>query len=122
MIALGALNPPSAGGAMLVAACLLALYGTAIGINLARGRDNIDCGCTGPALGQTLSGWLIMRNLVLVGVALVGACEAAVGARSVADFMLIGAGIFVGGVLYHAFNQLTANVPKLDALDSLMEH
>lgn len=42
---------------------LLALYSGAIGINLARGRRDIDCGCNGfGQQRQTLSGWLLLRN------------------------------------------------------------
>ena len=54
----------------LAAALLLAVYAAAIGINLARGRTDIDCGCSGTAARTTLSGWLVVRNLVLVAMAL----------------------------------------------------
>ena len=50
---------------------LLSLYTVAIGINLLRGRRDIDCGCAGPTVRQTLSGWLVLRNLGLLGVVLV---------------------------------------------------
>jgi len=46
------------------AAGLFALYSIAIGINLARGRERIDCGCGG--VGQQLSWFLIARNLLLI--------------------------------------------------------
>jgi len=52
------------------AAAMLALYAAAIGINLARGRRTLDCGCTGPALRRPISGWLVARNLLLAAVAL----------------------------------------------------
>jgi len=41
---------------------LLAVYSAAVGINLARGRRDIDCGCLGPGHRQTLSEWLLVRN------------------------------------------------------------
>lgn len=44
---------------------LLGLYTGAISINLLRGRVDIDCGCSGPALRQTLSYWLVLRNALL---------------------------------------------------------
>lgn len=48
---------------------LLTLYLLAMALNILRGRTEIDCGCHGPAHRQTLSAWLLVRNLVLVLVA-----------------------------------------------------
>ena len=45
------------------AAALMLLFATAIGVNLARGRDDIDCGCFQSTHRQQLSGWLVGRNL-----------------------------------------------------------
>lgn len=50
------------------AALLLAGYGLAMAINLARGRREIHCGCGGKP--QPLSAWLLLRNLVLAAAAL----------------------------------------------------
>ncbi len=61
-------GPASVGGVVTacVAVGLLALYATAISINLARGRRDIDCGCLGPAGGSVRIGpWLLVRNAVL---------------------------------------------------------
>jgi uncharacterized membrane protein YphA (DoxX/SURF4 family) len=45
---------------------LLAVYSGAIGVNLARGRRHIDCGCNGFGQSrQTISGWLLVRNASL---------------------------------------------------------
>jgi Methylamine utilisation protein MauE len=54
------------------AAALLGLYAGAMATNLARGRRHIDCGCAGPAARRTISGWLVVRNVVLACVALAG--------------------------------------------------
>ncbi len=54
------------------AALLLLVYAGAVAINLARGRRHIDCGCTGPAARRPVSGWLVGRNALVAGVALVG--------------------------------------------------
>jgi hypothetical protein len=50
------------------AATLLAAYAGAVLINLLRGRADIDCGCGGTA--QPLSYWLVLRNVLLGGAAL----------------------------------------------------
>ncbi len=67
-VALGLLWPASAVGASAAAASLLALYSGAIAINLARGRREIDCGCS--AHPQPLSHGLLLRNALLAAVAL----------------------------------------------------
>lgn len=52
---------------LAAAALLLVLYGLAMGINLARRKLGLDCGCTP---GQTpISAGLVLRNLVLAGLA-----------------------------------------------------
>jgi uncharacterized protein (DUF58 family) len=55
----------------VLALLLLTLYTAAIGINLLRGRRDIDCGCAGPAVRQTLSARLLLRNLVFTVMVLV---------------------------------------------------
>lgn len=54
-----------------MASGLLMIYTLAIVINLARGRLDIDCGCSGAAIRQTLSAWLVVRNAGLLAAALV---------------------------------------------------
>jgi hypothetical protein len=56
--------------ACVVAIALLALYSVAIGVNLARGRRDIDCGCLGPAgRSPRIGPWLIVRNAWLASAA-----------------------------------------------------
>lgn len=46
---------------------LLVIYSCAMGINLARGRRDIDCGCsTSLSVRKTLDGWLLVRNALLI--------------------------------------------------------
>ena len=47
------------------AAAQLIVFAAAIAVNLRRGRTGIDCGCFGSRLRQRLSGWMVVRNLVL---------------------------------------------------------
>ncbi len=55
----------------LTGAVLLLMYSTAIAINLIRGRREIPCGCN-IRNGQTISWWLVLRNVGLIGIALIG--------------------------------------------------
>jgi hypothetical protein len=50
---------------VMMGCALLAVYASAILINLIRGRTWMDCGCLGSA-GEGLSYWLVTRNLVML--------------------------------------------------------
>jgi Methylamine utilisation protein MauE len=51
--------------AAVAAAVLLLSYAAAIGINLHRGRRDIDCGCT--MQPRPIGGWMIVRNVLMAG-------------------------------------------------------
>lgn len=110
------LLPPVRAIASLVALALLALYSAAIAANLARGRREIDCGCTGPALRQPLSGWLLARNAVLASLAVCGALPVSARALGAADALPVVGGALAFFALYGAANQLAANAPASRAI------
>ncbi len=119
LAALGLLLSATRAGAALLMAVLLATFSAAIAINLARGRREIDCGCFGPALRQTLSGWLLARNAMLLAAAAVLAAPAGVRPLGFADFVTIGFGAATLMVLYASMNYLFANAPWIRALSRL---
>ncbi|KPF89670.1 MULTISPECIES: MauE/DoxX family redox-associated membrane protein [unclassified Novosphingobium] len=53
-----------------VAMALLLLFAIAMGINIARGRREIDCGCGRSDLRQPLSWLLVVRNVLLAALLL----------------------------------------------------
>jgi hypothetical protein len=78
------------------AAGLLLVFALAMGINLRRGRSNIDCGCFQSALRQPLRWALVMRNIVLA--LLLGLAMRTSGPadwRSVIDGLLVGGALFL---------------------------
>jgi hypothetical protein len=100
----------------LASVALLLMYASAIGVNLARGRRDIDCGCAGRAAQGSLHGGLVVRNLVLAGLALVVSFPG--GSRSlhwVDGVTLVGL-VVSGAVLYAAADRAMANAPQLAAL------
>jgi hypothetical protein len=105
-------------GAAALAAVLLAIYASAMAINLARGRRHIDCGCFGPAAeaGHTLSGGLLLRNAVLILVSASLLFPAAERALTWLDVAGIAAATAAGLALYAATDQLLANAPRLREL------
>jgi uncharacterized membrane protein len=107
-------RPYAAVGAML----LLTVFNVAIGINLARGRREIDCGCFSSVLKQRLSGGLIVRNIALTGLAAWlawGAPQATVGTVGWLDWLVGLAAALVVAFIYMSVILLTAQggwVPK----------
>ena len=79
----GIVGPPSSLPAATVAAVLASGlflgFAAAIGINIARGRRDIDCGCFGSRSGGRLTWWLAGRTVALAATA---AAIAVVGDRA----------------------------------------
>ena len=92
----------------LVAGALLALYGLAIALNLARGRRDIDCGCGGPFGRQTLSEGLVLRNAGLAAAALLVALPLAPRALGWLDAFTALAAVTSAALLHLAASALLA--------------
>ena len=103
------LVPPTRSVGALLAGALLVLYAGAIAINLARGRTEIDCGCSWGAGGQGISAWLLLRNAVLLPFAFLAGSSWAGRPFGPADGLVAlaaGLGLLM---LYHAADRLIAN-------------
>ncbi len=98
---------------------LLMVFTGAIAINLARGRSNIDCGCFGPALRQELSGWLLLRNLFLVILAVLVVFPESGRVLESLDAVTIVLGAMTLITLYASANVAIGNAPKTRALEML---
>ena len=91
----------------LFAAILFTVYWVAMGVNLARGRTYIDCGCGDE---PTRIGWgVLLRNGVLIALAVTGwLLEASSpGAPGYAVAVVLAV---TGAAIYFALEQLLANV------------
>lgn len=97
----GPVGPVSAAG-------LLALYGGAIALNLARGRRWLDCGCLGPSLRQPISGALVARNALLAAAALACLLPAAARALVWLDFATIAAATACLALVWHGAHRVLA--------------
>jgi uncharacterized membrane protein YphA (DoxX/SURF4 family) len=98
----------------LLAIALLGAYTLGIAINLWRDRRDIDCGCGGEP--TPLSGWLVVRNLILIGLAAMIAGPAPASALTWSVVLLILASMAVALFVYAAANQLLANIGKRERL------
>jgi len=100
----------------VAAAGLLVLYGAAIAVNLARGRQHIDCGCAGPAVRRPISSWLVARNAVLAAAALVGLAPVRPRPFVWVDALTVVAATATLAALYVSLDGLLAQAPALARL------
>ena len=98
------------------AAALLGLYAAAIAVNLARGRRHLDCGCTGPVLRRPISGWLVLRNLVLIAIALVDLLPVTTRPLVWIDHLTVVAATAAFAACWMATDRLLATAPGLARL------
>jgi Methylamine utilisation protein MauE len=101
---------------LAAAAALLALYAAAIAVNLARGRLHLDCGCTGPALRRPISGWLVLRNLALVAIALADLTPVSARPLLWIDRLTVVAATAAFAACWMATDRLLATAPGLARL------
>lgn len=103
-------------GAAGLAIALLTIYGAGMAINLSLGRRDIDCGCFGPAGNagsrHALSGWLLLRNLLLIAVTVFLFIPVTARDLTALDLATIVAATVAGLVIYSAADQLIANAPR----------
>jgi hypothetical protein len=101
--------PWTHGEADLAAAALLLVFAAAMGVNLARGRRQIDCGCGDPARRQPLAWSLVARNLVLAILLIIAAAVPASAATL--SGALIAAAAAAGGLLLILCQEAFAALP-----------
>lgn len=120
--AVGLCIPGAAAAAACASAGLLALYAGAIGINLIRGRRDIDCGCAGPMRRQPISTALVLRNVALAGAAL--ACSLPASSRTVTwvDGITVVASVITLALLYAAIDGLLLTAPQIRAVNRATSH
>ena len=93
-------------GAAVAGAALLLVYAAAIGVNLGRGRRNLDCGCGGPSERRPIGGWMVWRNVVLAALLAALLLPWAPRPLTSADALTIGAGTAVTAFLYMSLELL----------------
>lgn len=92
-------------------AALLAFYACSMGINLARGRVHIGCGCgmSTTAAEQPLSAGLLTRNVVLVFAALLTTLPSSDRIIGGMDYLTLALALIATVLLYIAASQLITN-------------
>ena len=105
-------TPLLAAPSAILSAALLTLYGFAVGINLARGRVHISCGCGVPGANnadQPLSSGVLIRNFVLALLALAGVLPILERTLVWHDYVSVVVALLTASILYMATSQLLSN-------------
>jgi hypothetical protein len=116
LTAFGLLVPTSRRVACGAAAALLLGYGCAIGINLARGRRDLDCGCSLAAGRRPIAAWMLLRNGVLAAAAIAAAFPSMGRPLTWIDMMTIVAGASATALLYASIDALLGRVAPAAAM------
>lgn len=105
-VAIGIWIVPTRVYTSLLAATLLLIYAAAIGINLARGRRDLDCGCTAFGRRSSIAGWMLARNAVLATTAVLASAPVTSRTLTLTDALTVGGGLCVLTLLYAAVDGL----------------
>jgi hypothetical protein len=113
-LALGLCVPRYTRAAAIGASALLLVYALAMGVNLTRGRYQLDCGCLGPLRRRRINPWMVRRNVVLAATVALAALPRVARPWSAIDAWTIAAGTLVAAVLYAAIDRLFAERARYD--------
>lgn len=105
--------------AVLAAAALLVLFALAIWVNLRRGRILIDCGCLGGRLRQPLAAWMVGRNLVLAGAALLLLVPSSGRALTLLDWVAAVGAALTLALLYPVLGIVLGRLPRAATADGV---
>lgn len=105
VIAAALLVPATSIPAALAGGGLLCVYSAAIAINLLRGRRHIDCGCLGPTARRPIDGGLLLRNGLLIALAVFAAIPTTSRSLVWLDAATVIGGVAVLAIAYAAFEQ-----------------
>jgi hypothetical protein len=99
--------------ALTAAVGLLIAYAAGLGLNLARGRRELDCGCGAIGSRRSIAGWMVWRNLVLALIAAIAALPWDWRPLDGSDALTIVGGLAAIAALYVAVDQLLGEIsPK----------
>lgn len=116
VLALGLAYGPTAPVAACGASAVLLGYAAAIGLNIARGRRDIDCGCFASSSQAPLGLGLVARNLGLAGASLLTLIPERERPLVWIDWLTVSMALIVLSLLWLASQRLAQTVPALKRL------
>ncbi len=110
------LIPVSRSLGALFAIALFSIYLAAMAVQLIQGKRDLDCGCAGPLGSSTISPALLLRNAVLIGIAIYCLIESASLFGQLTSIALSAPFALLALMVYVCSEQLIANSQKLKLL------
>src|SRR5579863_9958983 len=119
-VAIMLLWPPAARPAAVVPAdAVWVVYAGGMYINIARGRRDLDCGCTMGPGRRAIATWMVYRNLCLAGAVGIAALPWSSRPLNGVDLVTVIGGLIVGAALYASIDRLLGDVmPRTSILRS----
>jgi hypothetical protein len=109
-IAAALLWTPTRSAAAMAAMMLLIGYASGVGVNLLRGRRDLDCGCGAARDRRPIAAWMVWRNLLLAVTLLIAVPRWSQRALDFSDLLTIVGGLAVAITLYAAADRLFGDV------------
>jgi hypothetical protein len=109
-VAASLLWEPSRRAAAVAATAVLIAYASGLGINLVRGRRELDCGCGAASDRRAIAGWMVWRNLMLAAVIAITVLPWSPRSFTVIDLLTVMGGLVAGVTLYAAVDRLLGDV------------
>jgi len=104
------LYPPTRRWGVTGAVSLLLVYAAALGLNLARGNRDLDCGCGTAGDHRAIAAWMMWRNVLLAVSVATAAWPWASRALALTDLVTITGALLAGVLLYAAIDRLLGEV------------
>jgi Methylamine utilisation protein MauE len=118
-VAITLLWEPSRRMAVISAIAVLVAYASGLGLNLLRGRRDLECGCGAARDRRAIAAWMIWRNLILAAALGIATLPWSPRPFNPTDFLTVMGGLIVGAALYAAVDRLLGDVaPKAMSLRS----
>jgi Methylamine utilisation protein MauE len=116
-IAAGLLWEPGRRLGVASAIAVLITYGAGLGVNLLRGRRDLDCGCGAARDRRAIAAWMVWRNLLLAAALGIAAMPWSPRSLGLTDALTVMGGLMACVLLYATADRLLGDVaPKTRAL------
>jgi hypothetical protein len=112
-VAAGLSWAPSRRMAAVAAIAVLIAYASGLGVNLLRGRRDLDCGCGAARDRRAIAAWMVWRNLILAAALGTTVLPWLPRSLNLIDWLTVMGGLAVGVTLYAAADRLLGDIaPK----------
>lgn len=115
VLAIGLLAPPGRPYVGIAAALLMLTYAASIAVNLRRGRRDLACGCGGPAERRPIAPWMVWRNCLIAGVAVISLLPWSPRRLSPMDAVTVVFGLLAITLVYLCVDLLLGDVARRSA-------